>query len=77
MMAEHCIGGALRIREMQLSIHTAMALKGILTNPNTQVTLLDLSKNLLGDRGILMLAPAISKSKSLTSLALCSNEITG
>ena len=38
---------------------------------------LDLSKNLLGDRGIALLAPAIAKSKALVSIQLCSNEISG
>ena len=36
-----------------------------------------MSKNLLGDRGIALLAPAIAKSKSLVSIQLCSNEISG
>jgi len=51
-------------------------LKEILLSGNN-IVILDLSKNLLGDKGIAILATALAKSKSLTTLLLCSNEVSG
>ena len=43
---------------------------------HSKIVHLDLSKNLLGDKGVALLCPAIAKSLSLVSLRLGSNEIT-
>ena len=77
MMDANSRNGKLVLREMQIGYTTALSLKEILLQPRTEIIQLNLSKNLLGDKGIMCLASALAKSKSLVSLAICSNEISG
>lgn len=68
MIGESSRDGRVSLREMQISVNTATALSAILSTPYKNIVVLDLSKNLLGDRGVAILAPALAKSKSLVTL---------
>lgn len=75
MLSECCINRRLTLREMSLSVNTAEVLRDFLCAPN-KISHLDLCKNLLGDRGIIILTQAFLKSTSLVTLNIGSNEIT-
>lgn len=63
------------MREMSIGLHTAEVLRDLLQY-NYKISHLDLCKNMLGDKGVKILAQAFLKSKSLVSIHLGSNEIT-
>lgn len=67
MMSDNSKNGHIKLRDLQLSVHSAQALKQILMSPKSFIHL-DLSKNSLGDEGISILASVIAKSKSITVL---------
>ena len=51
-----------------------MVLREILKKP--EITHLDLSKNLLNDKGTKLLLPSIASSKSIVVFKVCSNDIS-
>jgi Ran GTPase-activating protein (RanGAP) involved in mRNA processing and transport len=75
MLNESSINRHLCLREMNIGLNTAEVLRDLLVS-NSRIGHLDLCKNMLGEKGIKILAPAFLKSKSLVSLHLGSNEIT-
>jgi Ran GTPase-activating protein (RanGAP) involved in mRNA processing and transport len=60
---------------MNIGKNTAEVLQDLLQF-NYKISHLDLCKNMLGDKGVRLLAQAFLKSKSLVSINLGSNEIT-
>ena len=70
-----CVNGNISMREMQIGYHSALVLRDLMLR-QSKIVHLDLSKNLLGDKGVSLLCPAIARSLSLVSLRLGSNEIT-
>jgi len=62
---------------MNIGLNTAKILGTIISNDVDLVAHLDLSKNLIGDKGVEILAPAFQNSRNLVSLSLGSNDISG
>jgi Ran GTPase-activating protein (RanGAP) involved in mRNA processing and transport len=74
MLNETSVNRNLNLREMNIGLHTAEVLRDLLSS--SKIRHLDLCKNMLGDKGVAILAQAFLKSKSLVTLHLGSNEIT-
>ena len=71
-----CANRKLILRDMSLGCRTAQVLTNILNNNKDLVAHLDISKNLIGDKGIDILAPAFQSSRNLVSLIIGSNDIS-
>ena len=75
MLSEQSVNRRLQLKEMSLGQYTAEVIRDLLGS-NPKIAHLDLSINMLGDKGVKVLVPQLLKSKQLVSIHFGSNEIT-